>query len=567
MLAVVLLGAAAAIPARADSAGGQKPLVVVAFAGYDALVANAKTLGAMAGREQLAAMLEGMVAMATQGKGLAGLDKARPWGAVVYANEEQFPVLGFVPVSDLKQLVALIPTPEGGKPLAPDADGVYKIEPPTGKTSYVSQKGAWAIVAQNADDLKNAPADPAALLGDLNKKYLVAVKASVKNVPTAWRDKFFAQIKTIYELSAQQASQSGELPAILANLNKQNLDKAVALSKELDEVLVGLSLDAAAGASLDFEITALPGTKAAQQMAQAKEAKSDLTGFLIPGAALTALSAGTMSDADVEQVKELVAKIRVAAAKDLDGNDDLSAEQKKIAKQLLSDGLDVLEKTVDARKSQSGMALLLEKGAPTVVCGMALAEGEKLDTVLKTLFEAAQKEQPQLAEKVKWDAGSLGDVKFHTATVDIPDEEAAAVLGKTVDIVVGIGPNTAYLGAGKNPLATLKQVIENSKKEPGKSVPPFQLSLTVTPIAQFIAQVAPADAVKMVAGSIAQMLATAAGKDHITLTCTIIPNGIGMRLNVETGVLKAILSAIPLGPPGPGKGPAKGKSPGGGDPF
>lgn len=269
-----------------------------------------------------------------------------------------------------------------------------------------------------------------------------------------------------------------------------------------------------------------------------------------------------MSEANVEQVKELVAKIRVAAAKDLDANDNLSAEQKKIAKQLLSDGLDVLDKTVDARKSQSGMALLLEKGAPTIVLGMALAEGEKLDKVLKTLLEAAQKEQPQVAEKVKWDAGSLGDVKFHTATIDIPDEEAAAVLGKTVDIVVGIGPDTAYLGAGKTPLATIKQVIENSKKEPGKSVPPFQLSLTVTPIAQFVAQVAPVDAVKMVAGSIAQMLTAAGGKDHVTVVGTIIPNGISVRLNVETGVLKAVLSAIPLGPAGPGKA----KSPGG-DPF
>ena len=72
-----------------------------------------------------------VVTLLTQGKGLAGLDKTRPWGAVVPVSgqDRTFDQLAasyyvFVPVTDLKQLAALLPDPANGKPLAPGADGV-----------------------------------------------------------------------------------------------------------------------------------------------------------------------------------------------------------------------------------------------------------------------------------------------------------------------------------------------------------------------------------------------------------------------------------------------------------
>ena len=51
-----------------------KPVLTVAFAGYDQYHANLDALGKLGG-PNLAAMTDGMLAMVTQGKGLAGLDK------------------------------------------------------------------------------------------------------------------------------------------------------------------------------------------------------------------------------------------------------------------------------------------------------------------------------------------------------------------------------------------------------------------------------------------------------------------------------------------------------------
>ena len=72
--------------------------------------------------------LEGYIGLVTKEKNLAGLDKSRPWGVLVTLGESDDPIIhGYVPVTDLKQLVASIPTPDG-EALTPDANGVYEID-------------------------------------------------------------------------------------------------------------------------------------------------------------------------------------------------------------------------------------------------------------------------------------------------------------------------------------------------------------------------------------------------------------------------------------------------------
>ena len=408
LAAALLMSIGTTASAQESSAGAQKPLVTVSFAGYDQLLSNIKVVGDLAGRPELSKGLEGMLIMVTQGKGLTGLDKARPWGLAVYAGEEgKFPVQAFLPVTDLKQVMSLVPNLETGEPYAPDANGVFELKA-KGQTLFVAQKGQWAFVVDNRDALKTLSADPSALLGDLSKKYLVAIRASVKNVPAAMRDKFMAQAKMMLDMGMQrQPAESDDQFAIRTNVSKQTFEKFVLLSKELDEAMLGWGLDAKTSAMvLDFEITALPGTQTAKQFAKAKDAKTNFAGFLIPGAALTAVAASEMDDADAAQVKGLLANLRGSASKDLDANEDLTKEQRQLAKQLLGDVLDVLDKTIDTKKSDGGVALLLDSGSPTLVAGAALAGGDKLDKVVKQLVAEVGKEQAELAKMIKLNADS-----------------------------------------------------------------------------------------------------------------------------------------------------------------
>jgi saccharopine dehydrogenase-like NADP-dependent oxidoreductase len=174
-----------------------------------------------------------------------------------------------------------------------------------------------------------------------------------------------------------------------------------------------------------------------------------------------------------------------------------------------------------------------------MVAATTLAEGEKLEKVLKDLVAEAKKEQPEIAKMITLDKESHEGVKFHVATVPVTEPEAAEVLGKTVDIVLGIGPDSLYVAAGKKAIETVKKVIDKSKAEPGKSISPLQISVAGTAIAKFAAAVIPMDDAKQQAEKIAALLAQSGGKDHVTLVATGIPNGMNMRLTVEEGILKA----------------------------
>ena len=133
--------------------------MTVSFSGYDKLLSNVGMIGKLGGNPNMDKMLEMMLTMMTQGKGLAGLDKKQPWGAVLLPDEQQMVVVyGFLPVVDLKQLMELAKSnPKLGK--IEEKDGVYEI--PTGPISlYITQKGHWAVIARSADDWPTSPPTP-----------------------------------------------------------------------------------------------------------------------------------------------------------------------------------------------------------------------------------------------------------------------------------------------------------------------------------------------------------------------------------------------------------------------
>jgi hypothetical protein len=570
MLASALVLATAAV----STAAAPKPVVTVSFAGYDQLMSTMQQVCTLAGKPDLPKGLEGMLILFTQGRGLAGLDKARPWGLVVSAGDDgQFPIHAFVPVTDLTKLMSLAPDPKTRKPMAPDADGVYELSGGRGQTFYVAQKGKWAFIVNDKTALASVPTDPSAALGDLSKKYLVAVRGSVKNLPAQVRDQFLASYKALLGMAFHHG-QFGENPeqgAIASNLVNQGFENLSTLAKELDTVLLGLGMDASTGTVyLECDVTARDGTQTAKRFAMAQDAKTNFAGFQIPSAAVSGLSVATLDEAGAAQLKDLLAKGRKIAQKNLAANDNLTDEQKQLAKGLLDDALDVLDKTIEKKTIDRGMALLLEAGAPSLVAGMTIADGAKLNKVVKQLVTEAGKEEPQVAGLIKLDAAKHEDINFHTAAIPIEDEVAAAVLGRQLDLVVGIGSDALYFGAGKNALATLKKAIDDSKQNAGKSVPPARVVVSAGAIAKFIAQVAPDDEAKTNAGRVSEVLAASAGKDHVILVAEPITDGVHVRLSVEEGILKAILNQVPMGGPAPGGSKLKSRpvaKPAGDDPF
>jgi len=363
-------------------------------------------------------------------------------------------------------------------------------------------------------------------------------------------------------------NESDDEYAIRSNVSKQMIHQLTTLVNELDELLVGVAIDQkSSSVYLDFEMTAKPGTPTAQQFAQAAQTKTNFAGFDLSGAAVTANWAGTLADADVAYYKSMIVTIRDKALADLKDQVDekkLSDAEYKLATQVLGDLLDVVTKTVENKKSDGGMVLLLGPGQATLAAGTLVADGAKLEKILKQLVSEVTKSDPNLAGLVKLDAETHQGIKLHTAAIPAPDEGAKKVFGDTLEVVVGTSDQNLWVAAGRDAVKTLKQVIDKSKAEAGKAIPPGRLVVAATPIAKFAASMLPDGPPKQMVDGIVGALGQSAGKDRLTITSKAIPNGASVRIELEEGVLKVIpmigqTMAAPGGPPMPPPAAAAGK--------
>ena len=87
VLPLVAIAVAAFGGPRANAQNAASPtmksMVVVSISGYDELKADVGFLGEIVGKPDLAESVDKILDMFTQGQGLAGLDKSKPWGVAV----------------------------------------------------------------------------------------------------------------------------------------------------------------------------------------------------------------------------------------------------------------------------------------------------------------------------------------------------------------------------------------------------------------------------------------------------------------------------------------------------
>ena len=567
----VLLGATSFGFAQSE----MKPLVTVSFAGYDRLKADIGVIGRLGGNPSLADGLEMMLKMMTQGKGLAGLDAKQPWGAVQFTNGGMDrTTYGFLPVTDLAQLIEVAKAIPKVTAITKNND-VYEIQA-GGPPLYIQQKGQWAIIAAASKDLANAPADPLKLLGDLPKNYGLAVRFAIKNVPEQLRQQFLMQLQLA--TSTQMMQRPGESDAQYAGrkLGTQGaLQAFTALANDLDEVLLGWNIDASTNTTyLDFELTAKAGTKLADQFAQIKPGKSKFAGLRMPEAAVTVIKTIERierADADVAWAKDLMAVMHKSFLAEME-NQGLSEDQLKLAKEMADDVLDVLQKTIESKKSDGGLAVLMEPGAATVVFGAEVVNGGKLEGVLKKLVEA----DSDAAKMIKLNADTHEGVRLHTITPPMNDPRLVPIVGDKPEMVIGIADDKLLVAAGHDAVKTLKKVLDASKAGADKEVPPLEIKLAVGKIAKFATEMAKDNAppeAQMKMSMLTSVLVKAGDKDHVTITASPISQGVRVRVEMEEGLVKAIASmgqmmgpmgAMPQGMPAKPAKPAEPDKPAGG---
>jgi hypothetical protein len=533
-------------PAPSAAATGElKTMAVVAVASYETLISDISFLGSLAGKPELGQMVEGGLAFFTQGKGANALDKTKPWGIIVQTDGAAFLPVACLPVTKVDDLIA-IATAYGSQVTDGD-NGVKELLLPNQQTLFVKHDAGWAFVSNSSASLAQLPKDPQADLAKLVSEYDVAADISLKDVPEMYRQFAIAAMQAgMQQQLNKQADESDEQYELRQKMAETQMQQIVQMMNEIDSITFGWAVDAEEQRTfLDFSYLCKPGSKLAKQFAAYENTRTSFAGFYQPEAAATATIAmqsdPKLIEEDIAQFTTMMQTMRMQFNKAVDDNEEIDdAEAREAIKAAASDWFDAFEATMKAGHIDVGGALHLAPEGMTLVAAAVVKDSAKIESGLKKL-ESAAKKSPEFPG-IKWNAVSHAGVNFHTLTVPIPEDQEAPrrLFGKEATLAVGIGPEAVYLAGGENGVDAAKKAIDASAAEPDKTVPPFEMAVSLRPIMEAAAAKVEENDQKAVIEAVAAMLRDEAkGRDHIRAVGNVIPNGLRYRFEAEEGVLRA----------------------------
>ena len=543
VVALLLAGAST----RAFAQGEMKPFLVVSLAGYQRVIDDLAFVGRLSDNPDLAKNIEAGINFLTQDQGLAGLDKARPWGLAASTDGAGYQILAFVSVTDVKKLLDALGGLLGNADLQ---DGVYKVQSQSIPIPlFIKEANGYAFISQSADGLSNLPKEPAKLLAGLDKQYDIAVRLNLQNIPIVFRQMAIDHFKMRMDDSLQQLP--GETDAEYEQRSKmiqEQMDALVTTLNELDDMTFGFTIDEPGRRTFsDFSMTAVEGTKTAKQMVLLPTPPSKFAGFVASDAAATLHINSKLDPDSIKQSLTMLKSMRAQVLSQIDDEDSIgSAKVRGIVKDIVGQVLDVVSDTV-MQGTHNGGGIMVGDGPFTFVFGGSVSDGGKLDGVVKKLAELAKSDGGLPADALKLNADKHKDVTFHTLKVEVPEDADNAdviekLLGKQALFTVAVGKQSVYLAAGDKGIETIKKVIDKSEGVTETTSNPIELTVKLAPLLKMASEIEDANPIL---GSMAASLKDG-GKDKVRFTASGIKNGQVYRLEAEEGILKLIGSAAKL---------------------
>jgi hypothetical protein len=538
------------VPASADGAttpaGDLKIVAAVAFTNYDQLMKDVDFIGSLIGQPNLSAAVQQQLAMATGGKGLAGVDTAKPWGLILQTDGMQFLPIICLPVTNADEVLATLGT-IGGE-VKDVADGLKQVTLPNGKSAYIKNTGGWSFMSQNQASLARVPSNPEAAFSTVLKDYDIAARARAQNVPQMYRQMGILALQAA--MQQQLLRQPGESDEEFATRRKSvqdQMQQTVEQLQQLDTLSVGVSVDdSKKNSQLEFTYTVVPDGTLAKQFAAYKEPQTNFAGFRQPDAAATfelvAKADPQAIQKDLAQFEALINGARAKFDKSVDEQGgDLDDAKRDAIKAAAGEWFDALEATLKSGQFDGAASLNVTPDSLTWVGGALVLDPSKVEAGLKKLDE--QFKSSSKFAGVQWNADNHEGINFHTMSIPLPPsaEGPAKLLGDRADVTVGIGPQAVYLGVGQDNMQALKQAIDTSKAEPNKTTPPFEVTVAIAPLLEVAAQAEDGPERAKLQAAADMLRKTSPGRDHIRVVGQMIPNGLRYRIEAEDGAMKAIL--------------------------
>lgn len=530
VLSASLMAASSGLMAPAVQAQeSQKPVAIVSITPLERLLADISYMLRATNFPEVGGIFSLMTNQYTQ-----GIDRTKPLGVAV-SLDGQMPVpVIFLPLSNRDQFFGAL----GSMGIEPDdlGDGLFEIDA-NGQLLYAKDANGWLYVSQTEDALANVPADPAALLGDLPKKYDLAIKVNVQALPDDLRDMAAEQMRMGFERTlAEQGDQTEEEQELAREMGEAQLAQIEQLTSETEQVIFGWAIDSKEQKTyMDGAAQFLAGSKLAEQCDAMQSLTSDYTAFKLPNSsAYFRATSEILEQNDKDVMKQNLSNSMKQIEKQIDDG-NVGEDSKEMVMGLVGKLQELLEKTIDEGTFDGAGSVSVADNSLRALVGGRIADGRMLEQELKDLV-AGLPSGPS-TPKAEFDYETYKGVTLHrlTVPVKIPDPSARKVFGNELKISIGTADKSFMLALDAAGDASLKAAIDGMSSASAKAANPFEAVMEMTQILKFAQAVSPNSMLDIATSAIEQ----AAGKDKLQVLGSVIPRGQIYRLTIEESVLRA----------------------------
>ena len=515
-IAAVVATVALLLPAiaAAQTGTGRKVLAVVAIDSYGDLKQQLTWIGPHVDNPGLAAMLESVLLLSTQGKGLNGLDVKRPLGVIVTSANDDIGIHAAIPVKDLEKLLGSLQGSTG--PIEKDGD-VRRLTLPSGQDIEIREQDGWAVIGQRGQEFDIA--DPAKLLSPLVTDYTLAIETHPSVMPESLRALIAAGIQ---QMAAASANQGRPVDA-------EALQTALAGLSGVETLTIALALDPQENAVfIENKVIAVNGPKAGSSTSSLTVATAATKDGGLP-----ALSAHAVQPLNDSQRRQIVAMLDGALPQ---GNDKTMQIVATVVRGLVDAMADAggLDAAVTVDTSVAGQL-------PLITAGAHIADGPKLEKQVKELFGPGSAIPKEV--KAKFDSGKVGKANLHTVTIDVSATPAAGIVGPAVELTLAVTPDYAFLLHGGDVKARLETLLETNGKAnttiAAAEVPGAAIALALDRILTYAASMGVGPQAEAAAEQAGSLIETDKDSGSVKASGRPIDGGFVTRLTVGAGALKA----------------------------
>ena len=529
-VSAALVAFTAVVPPAPLRAAEPTVVAAVGIDGYADIKKQLGWLGNQVGSPQLPALAESFVMMATQFKGLAGLDPGRPLGVVVSANpaDENEPVAHmYVPVKDLAKLLDVFKGVTGPTQQVGDK---RVLALPNGMRLEIAERNGWAVLAPQGSAAGLAA--PEEIIADLVKDFSIGVRLFPSAMPEGMRERVRSMAEEAVERAAEQGQQVD--PAALA-LGLKSLET-------VETITFGVAIDEPEEqVFLESRTVMVPGSPAAAGWSAA--AKSD-AGLGLPAAADGKPAAARAHyTQDIAEANRLAIEATLVQLLPAGTGDPITDSLFGIVQDLAGAMLDA--GGLDAGLIVDTSAADGDHPLPAVTLSAHIKDGPALEKQVKNRL-GREGSLPREAT-AKFDVGKEAGANLHEIAIDISGLPQAQVLGDTLVATLAVANDRAYLLVGGDAKKQLVAATAAGKQPAAASKPLAGIDLSVASLLGYAARMSerfnPTDpageALARVAAEVADKPATL-----VTLLVRPIERGGSIRLAVDAGALEALSSAV-----------------------